>query len=300
MKNKIISYTLLLALIVIIICVITPMKAYADIGPKPSVVIDFIGLENESYYVTLLSQVNSTGPYSTIDYMSYYERYNSSDYEIWLKFGTYDDKDGYYFLNYFTDCTETSRYAWSYWPPHEFKILLYFPEYDNFIVSEEVYEKYALHSYYTVDVKDLDLQSATVIDSAKVVKSYDYTWELISLFARIIATIIIEVLIALLFGFRTKQHLLIIGAVNIVTQLILNILLSITNYYLGSMIFVFNYVWLEALIIIIEAKAYFILFSKYNLIEPTQKGFVTLYAFIANVASFGIGLYIAYLIPGIF
>jgi len=41
--------------------------AYADVGPKPLVVIDFQGLENEWYYVTLLSEIPTTGPYRAIE-----------------------------------------------------------------------------------------------------------------------------------------------------------------------------------------------------------------------------------------
>lgn len=67
-----------------------------SIGPKPSVVIDFKGLENEKYYVTLLSEVSSTGPHSAIDEHRNNQRYHKGDegYKIWEKFASYKDKDG--------------------------------------------------------------------------------------------------------------------------------------------------------------------------------------------------------------
>lgn len=279
-----------------------PTIAYADMGPKPSVVIDFKGLENEKYYVTLLSEVTSTGPHSVLDENLDNQRYHNGDeeYEIWKKFVSYKDKDGYYFLQYFSDCTESSQFAWRYYPPTKFKILLYFPEYDKFAISEEVYERYAFDSYYNVDAKGLDIQSVKLIENIKAVRNYDYTWELISLFARIIATITIEVLIALLFGFRAKKQLLIIGAINIVTQSILNILLNVINYNQGSMTFVFNYVWMEVFVLIIEAGAYSVFLHKYSSTELTKKWRAPLYDLTANAVSFGMGLYIAYRIPGIF
>lgn len=40
--------------------------SHGDIGPKPSIVIQFEGLGNESYILTLLSEELSTGPYSAI------------------------------------------------------------------------------------------------------------------------------------------------------------------------------------------------------------------------------------------
>lgn len=285
-----------------IILMVMSTTAYADMGPKPSVVIDFKGLENEKYYVTLLSQVTSTGPHSVLGEHPNNQRYHKGDeeYEIWEKFVYYKDKDGYYFLQYFSNCTETSQFTWGYYPPRKFKILLYFPEYDQFAISEEAYERYAFDSYYNVDVKGLEVQPSKLIENIKAVRNYDYIWELISLFARIVATIAIEVLIALLFGFRAKKQLLIIGGINIVTQSILNILLNVINYNQGSMMFVLNYVWMEALVLIIEAVAYSVFLHKYSSTESTKKWRAPLYALTANAVSFGIGLYIAYLMPGIF
>ena len=51
MKKKIFS----IVLCFVIILIIMPTTAYADMGPKPSVVIDIKGLDNEKYFVTLLS-----------------------------------------------------------------------------------------------------------------------------------------------------------------------------------------------------------------------------------------------------
>ncbi len=298
MKKKIISTFLF----VVITLITLPTIAYADIGPKPSVVIDFQGLENESYFVTLLSEISSTGPYSVLGKHSENQRYHKgdNDYEIWHKFVSFEDKDGFYFLQYFEDCTNTSRFTWGYYPPPKFKILLYFPEHDSFAISEEVYERYAFDSYYKVDATGLKIQSVTLSENIKAEKNYDYTWELVSLFVRIIATIVIEVLIALLFGFRTKNQLLIIVAVNIVTQSILNILLNVINYNQGSMAFVLNYVWMEAIVLVIEACVYSVYLNRNNGSMSTKKWLASIYALTANALSFGIGLYIAHLIPGIF
>ena len=73
---------------------------------KPSVVIDFKGLEDENYYVTLLSKTDSTGPYSAITKGPGYTMYESGDedYDVFLKFAGYEDGDGYYFLQYFKNC----------------------------------------------------------------------------------------------------------------------------------------------------------------------------------------------------
>lgn len=51
-------------LCMILICTVFPVTAMADMGPKPSVQIHFIGIEGQTYYATLLSKKESTGPAS--------------------------------------------------------------------------------------------------------------------------------------------------------------------------------------------------------------------------------------------
>ena len=71
-------------------------KASADTGPKPSVVLNFKGLEDEEYYVTLLADTQSTGPWSKSDSFR-----GSGDAEIWEKFNTYPADSGFFFLGFF-------------------------------------------------------------------------------------------------------------------------------------------------------------------------------------------------------
>lgn len=288
-------------LCVAIIFIFQPSYAYGDIGPKPSVVINFEGLEGETYYATLLSETSSTGPYSAVGRFQGDIRYgeDDEDYEIWQKFVSYEDEDGYYFLQYFNDCTETSQFKWGYYPPQKFKVLVYFPEFDSFVVSK-VYEKYAFDSYYKIDVSNIELQSFSTFEGITALKDYNYTWEIISLIARIIATIAIEILIALLFGYREKNQLRIILITNIVTQTILNILLNTVNYFLGGLIFLLSYILMEVLVFAIEASVYSALLAKYSTNKLTKKRHAVFYALIANVVSFYTGYYIAKFIPGIF
>ena len=252
--------------------------------------------------MTLLSDTPTTGPYSVYDENSDPEKYNGVEDKnnVWKKFISYKDEDGYYFLQYFDECTETSKFIWGYYPPSKFKILIYFPDHDSFAVSNEVYERYAFDSYYKVDASGMEIQSVTLNNNIQAQKNYPYSWELISLISRILITIIIEVLIALLFGFREKKLLLIVLVTNIITQSILNILLNLINYYQGGLMFVLNYIWMELLVIVIEAVAYCILFNKYSKKVPIGKFKVSTYAFIANVVSFCSGLLIAGFIPSLF
>ena len=93
-----------------------------------------------------------------------------------------------------------------------------------------------------------------------------------------------------LFKIKQKDQLVYIAIVNTITQIGLNILLNIINFYKGQWAFVFYYVLLEIAIIIIEAIFY----------RKKLQKIALPYACIANVLSFVFGLWIAHLVPGIF
>ena len=56
MKRKVFAFLMCFVLVMAM-----PITARADMGPKPSVRIEFNGIEGETYYGTLLSKHNSTG-----------------------------------------------------------------------------------------------------------------------------------------------------------------------------------------------------------------------------------------------
>lgn len=285
--------TAFILLCLLIMATIFPLVASADIGPKPSIVVDFDGLDGKTYYVTLLSSVKSTGPHSTLDGNESYPRYGEGDdnYEVFLKFVEYQDADGYYFLQFFQDCTETHQFSWTYYPPREFKLLLYFPETDHFIVSDDIYERYAFDSYFIAAVSDAAIST--------VEKSYDYTSEMLSLIARIVLTIVAELAIALLFGFRERKLFRFITGVNVVTQIVLNVALNIINYRSGALAFLIFHFLLEVAVFAVEA----ILYTRYlRRLSPKEiPGWKPgLYALVANAASFALGLGLASWLPGVF
>lgn len=278
---------------------VLPVTARADMGPKPSIVIDFRGLEGEAYYATLLSRANSTGPHSALE-RGGTARYHEGDegYDAFLSFAGYKDTDGLYFLQYFQDCTQTQRFSWTYYPPSEFKILLYFPESDRFIVSHEIYERYAFDSYFTAEVTlpDSTGQSAGGIAA---VRSYDFTAELLSLLARIVLTIAVELGVALLFGFRERAQLQFILLVNVMTQLALNVALNIINYVSGPLAFFFFYAVLEIFVLAAEGILYAHMLPERSAQSISGRKLWT-YALTANALSFAVGWKLAQLIPGIF
>lgn len=265
------------------------VTASADTGPKPSVRITLDGLPEGEVLVTLLSEHESTGPWCT------YERYPELaenmcfDEELFMRFVEYRDSDGYHFLQY-GEVFDGEEFAWTYYPPSSFKLLLYFPATDEFVASG-IYERYAFDSYYHATLSE---------DGLSLEKSYDYTDETVSLIARILITFAAELLLAVLaFGYRGKMLFLMLVATNLVTQIALNLTVNIQSFYNGDGAYVFYYVMLEAVIFLAEAAIYYFAIPKLSK-KPASRAVAVAYAFSANLLSLILGLYISSVIPGLF
>ena len=268
---------------------VLPLTVSADMGPKPSVTVTVEGADGRDFYGTLLSERSSTGPQSAYDPERHGPSYQYSegygDEEVFRQFIEYEDPDGYYFLQICWPCEGTDTFAWTYYPPQRFKVLLYFPDTGEF-VSSGVCERYAFDSYFTASLTG---------EGLAVRSSYEYRWEIFSLLARILLTIAAELLVALLFRFRGKRTFHTFIWVNVVTQVLLNVGLNLINYYGGQLAFTVFYVLLELAVFVAEG----ILFTL--LLRKGQKAWkLWLYAFIANACSFALGLALAHWIPGIF
>lgn len=305
------SKTLVVLLCLILVAVAFPITANADMGPKASVWIQFENMGDELCYGTLLSEMESTGPASvwdgTEENARTYEEHPYSNYlvrAVWEAFVGYKDSDGYYFLQEGWAVSETKEIAWTYYPPPRFKILLYYPETETF-VSSGIYERYAFDTYYTVDMSGVDIGSVEYNEGLgtngrlNAYRSYHYWQETLSLLARIALTIAIEMIVALLFGFREKKQLLILIIVNLATQIALNVLLNIINYNSGPLAFTVFYVLLEIIVFAMETVLYCKILKKPS--EQQKKNwYYVAYSFAANSVSFGSGFFLARALPGIF
>jgi len=281
----------------LVVAFIFPVNTFADMGPKPSVVLNFKGLDNEIYYVTLLSKEENNGPFSANEELSPddYRIINDKDYgaKAYDAFRNYNDKDGFYFINVFERCNDENTFVWGYYPPQTFKVLLYFPQNDTFVISD-VYERYAFDSYFEVTT---EMNQGIV--NLTVQNSYDYKREIFSLIARIIATIFIEIIIALFFGLKNRKILLCIILTNIFTQVTLNILLNLINYYYGILTFYIFFAFMEIFVFAIEAVTYTNYFKISKSIS-VKLWIAPVYALVANIASFIAGIILAIVIPGMF
>ena len=258
--------------------------AHADMGPKASVTVEFRGFEGRKYYATLLSRQSRWGPYSAFDVSE--EPYEKS--AAFMKFVEYEDADGFYFLQFMQECSQTHEFGWGYYPPEEFKILLYFADTDEFLSSDSVYEQYAFHSQYVFTADD------------RTEKAYDYGSEALAFAARAALTIAVELIIALCFGLRGAKLWRLLILVNLGTQVLLNAALQITIYYHGAWLGAAGiYLLLELGVTAAEAAVYTKYFPHLST-RPRPKWLGGVYALMANAASFVAGLAMAQMLPRLF
>ncbi len=258
--------------------------ASADMGPKPSVTVTMQGLGEETCYVTLLSQTESAGPRRAG--APYQE--HMGDRAAWDAFSAYKDAAGYYFLGCMGKVTEESPFVWGYYPPGRFKVLAWFPERDTYAVSGAL-TRYAFKSCYIVSLAGDGTLTAE--------RSYPYGAEIGALVLRILLTTAAELGIAWLFGYRARRQVKLICAVNLVTQIVLNVLLNAIACRSGSFLLLFHYGWMELLVFALEGALYSRLLP-----ERGERGAARAwgYALAANLFSFWAGYWLAKWLPGVF
>lgn len=281
-----------------LLCVLLSTTAFADMGPKFSVEIRVDGLGEQRCYATLLSGERSTGPASVWDGSS-----EPEDYELGLEsggrreeaaaafyaFGNYEDPDGYCFLARVFPL-ETGSLVWGYYPPDSFKLLLYFPESGELLAGEKL-ERYAFSSAYRVALNpDGSL--------GEFEKTNGPLRQIPSFLLRVAVSILIELAMALPFGFLTRYSVPLLIRTNLWTQLGLNLALAIYSHSHGASGFFFTAAYLTAELCVFIAEA-LVYQNRLSELAPEKEGtpHPVLYAFAANAASFGLGIWLASLLP---
>ena len=265
-----------------------PTAAFADMGPKPSVRIGIEGLDpDEPCWGTLLSEEASTGPSRAYDGEN--ARVGEAGEDVWRAFVDYEDPDGYYFLQELWPCSEDGRLWWTYYPPEEFKLLLYFPETGEFASSGKC-SAYAFTSWFDARLSDGELALS---------KSYDYSGAIVNFAVRCALTVALECAAAyFLFRLRTPGRLKAVAAVNVITQLALNLVVNIIAYLAGSFMIAFRFFLLECLVFAAEGALYDMFFRRAGEPVPVKRCWAL--SLVGNLMSYALGLWLAYAVPGLF
>lgn len=282
---------------------LTAMPVSADAGPKPSVVVALEGLEGRTCWGTLLSQQEGTGPYGR-----FYEEEAAEDpaedqaLRALLPLERMDS-EGFHLLNFVKDCSD-GEFSWTYYPPHTYKIALWFPEEDALAVSG-VYHRYAFDSYYRLDLSGVELMPGGIVEleASRLQRDYPYGASLLALVGRVALTLGAELLLALAFGLRTRQALKWVAVVNLATQLGLNLALELFTYCNGA---------LEGMMAILALPVYLAAEVAVTLVElriyrrklTGERGLsgrrITAYTWTANLCSFLAGVLLSFQLPALF
>ena len=244
---------------------------FADVGPKPSITITVENAHEEVYYMTLLSKQDVMGPWSTN-----YPNINNLPEDVYNQFLSYQDPDGYYFIGYVEELNATdNEFAWTYYPPDEFKILVYFPE-SNTFYSSNALEKYAFDDVLTADLSTDTIIVTRIGNSGVFFRKF---------MIRVLLTLLIEVGLGYLFGYRSKKEITTLVIVNIITQVLLSGVLTFGEYMYGLLLYLILLPIGEIIVFLLEGIIYSISF------RDQKKGKLWIYTFLANVLSFLIGLF---------
>ena len=282
---------------VLILMAALGIYAFADFGPKPSVVVEFENAGDQEYYVTLVAKEDKLGsPYSRV---TAEDQPETDDIAIWNRLVAYEDPDGMVFAGNVQKLTGDGAYVWGYYPPSEFRVLVYFPDTDSFVESSEILEQYAFDSYYQMDFNDLPENWNDAVAAIPVTRKYNLLWQITAFLLRLAVTVAVECLLAVLFGFKGKRQMLLVLAVNCATQLAMNLL--ILDESVGLFVFyVLQYALIEVGVILAEGLVYCLALPKLATPEQNRNIHPIAFAFFGNVASFSLGFLLSNWFPMLF
>lgn len=280
-------------LALLLVCLL-PLWAAADTGPKPSITVTPEGFGEDACYLTLLSQTETTGPWSKHEsFAASKDSYGDpeADEAIWTAFNDYQDAEGFFFLGCYGEVTGGQMFCWSYYPPDTFKVLAYFPDSGTFAVGP-VTERKEFSARYTVSPSETG-------ETLLIEKARNQEAENKSFVGRLVLTLALELAVAVVFGFRAKRQIITIVCMNLITQVGLNQAITHLFPVVSSRWYWPGLLVLEVLIFLVEGAVYARLLPRWKK-DPAAVCHPWGYALAANVASFGVGLILARLIPGMF
>ena len=271
-------------------------QAKADMGPKATSDIEIIGID-EAYYFDILFEVDERSAVlldeERIQQEIEYDYYRDNFPDV---LNGYRDSDGfasytlYRGIPHYISKTEGSDHLYHlgyFSPPDTFKVVIV-TDAGKMFVSEIVNKTrfYASFEYDITDVTLVDgqniyLNAGTIVE----VNSIQYGNLVFLVLVLILATLIVELLILLAFGYEDKKAYVKVGIVNIITQIILQLLIFYGYVYVWNIFGAFIFLIIgEVIVFIIEIIAY------RRILKEKSKGRATVYAIIANIASFILGL----------
>lgn len=277
----------------------------ADIGPKPSLKVTIIGMEDIPYTFDLLSEDVDGNFFDPETHSWNHGHYlDEEDYpdelftfvcndglSVWSLYGSPMP-----YINQIDDSTNAQEYQDNYHPPREFKVLIYLED-GTTIVSELVSRNY-FDSHMTWDVTDVNKTTSSEglgeISGNIHIGPYDELtgWNKLSgvsiprMALRILITMSIELGILLLFRYKKKESYVLVGITNAVTQILLTYLVARTAVYGGYFNAIFLLLFLEMFVFVIEGIVYSFFLKERKVL------WALFYTFVANTITLIVGFFL--------
>ena len=297
LKKALIFLFSFLALFAVILSIPSkPETVHADTGPKPDFQITIKNLEKSDYIIGF--GINH-------DVWAYHRAYvpdeiSGKDYELdnveSLNKLYYNVKlpEGWKLVdiskNYknTTEIVVKSGYMW----PSDFILIIYNELNAKYYLTEET-KTYEFHSYFSFDMKNYKNEDIVLAKPIVLDKTYEWGKEVLGFFARLLVTLAIELGLAWFFMFN-KKSMLIIAITNAITQVGLNVGLTLFGHFHGQQPMLFPvYMLIEAGIMLVEA----IVFKKFCKRGKDQTNFLVItYTILANILSFVFGILLWFVI----
>ncbi len=272
MKTRLLSAFLAVALVLALVPAVS-----ADCAPKPTTSVRAMTQDGSQAIVTLLGPNGSYGPHGTVGPEDTPPSYIAPElHEAWYAFRDAQDPDGYTFwgeLDWFD-------LHWNYYPPEQFKVAVYYPQYGTVHISREAYSRYAFHSDFRLWL-DADRTQSGVVDM-ELKTDFDWMEELWGFLCRVVLTLLVELALAWVLGYRSLENAKAILLVNLVTQVGLNVLLTLWYIFSGPANAMMQLLVAEIVVMGVEALLYC---RKL----PGSNGKAIVYALAANLASVSLG-----------
>jgi hypothetical protein len=280
---------MLVFLYIIAFIMLFPVNSSADTGPKPSLTIIVNGMGDEEYWLDLL--VSDEPNYTWLDIsdeerekVSKLAEYNEAGLHPALLVGTHVPMNGSLTGERQADGSYIHKFSYV-GVPAQFKIAIL--KSDGTLIISDMVKRNHFQSVmeYTIGTSGIS-EKADPNGTVKEVFPMNYIWGFL---LRMIATLIIEIGIALLFKFTLKKSWKVLAFTNIATQIILNIIIISSTIRNGQTSGFFIYFIAELFVVTTELAVYSNFLIEQKLIRRI------IYTITANLISFIAGFALFFL-----
>lgn len=290
------------------------VSASANAPWYPDIIITLDKPYDGDYVVAVLSDRNAFYSYDEQWYNDNKAEYGTE--VIWAtvkKLKSVGDEDGYSYIADVDDFNKVNRGTDVSYPYSTFKIALYFPDTDTLVKTgilknENYIETYKLtldaQKIAAIQVAEKDQKTfgegeyhpAVTAEKPTALALIFSSSNVIRFLVCLAFNLVAEILIGLLFGYRTWRHILTIAVTNIITLILLTVSTVLINPHVYDSLLSFPFAFFEIAVAAVEGAVYAIAFKHFEKGEKYRPWLAVLYAFVANAFTYVVGS-LFYLIP---